>query len=749
MIQVSTQAELQDALTSGEKDIEVTDNFYIDALQEITYAVTITSAEGGPYTLAKAESYNQSLFVVINNGSLTLENIILDGAMEAHPSASGAAALIMVLYGTLVLDTGSVLQINNGKGIYISDSSAPIMVLIKNNATIRENQFNSSNGEGIGFIGEKSLIIDGDVKISRNQANSGGLYSSNSTPGTGQIKIGDDSRFMSNTATDGGGIYKLDQRILNLTGVAFSQNTAARGEDIFNGNTFQIGPKITAPAGLYLENASAVPTITQHFTDDSVIQLEQGGYLSPNQEGNPIVAAQAGFVLTGEDFAVFKRPDTGFDGWKLRLSDDNFQVLLEPVVYEIEYENTMGVENPNPRSFTVVTPTITLADLPDTADFHFAGWFDSPEGGSQVTEIPAGSTGDKVFYARWQVIEYTVTYYGNDAGGSEVENLPQPQKAPAGESVLLSEEIPIRSGYAFIGWNSDPLGTGTAYFPGGTISNIRADTSLYAQWQRVEHILTYHGNDEAEPPAQWIPYPQMVPEGAVITLSDVIPTREGYRFTSWNTQPNGGGDTYQPGASFGPVFSDANLYAQWAALPPNMHTLTYYGNDAGGPDAQNIPSPVLVPDGQTVELSTMLPTRKGYIFSGWNTEPAGSGTAYQPGDSIPDIQMDIDLYAQWIPLPEPVNYTLTYCGNDAGGPPACCVPSTQQVPAGKYVQISCCAPRRSCYRFEGWNTNRCGTGRMYRPGQIIGPVTGDTWIYAQWKRISQPKTRYFCCSDPN
>ncbi|MCC8123252.1 MAG: InlB B-repeat-containing protein, partial [Oscillospiraceae bacterium] len=38
--------------------------------------------------------------------------------------------------------------------------------------------------------------------------------------------------------------------------------------------------------------------------------------------------------------------------------------------------------------------------------------------------------------------------------------------------------------------------------------------------------------------------------------------------------------------------------------------------------------------------------RPGFTFTGWNTAPDGSGTAYQPGDTIL-ITGDVVLYAQW------------------------------------------------------------------------------------------------------
>ena len=46
------------------------------------------------------------------------------------------------------------------------------------------------------------------------------------------------------------------------------------------------------------------------------------------------------------------------------------------------------------------------------------------------------------------------------------------------------------------------------------------------------------------------------------------------------------------------------------------------------------------------------PTHDGYVFSGWNTKPNGSGDKYDPGQSI-TLKKDLTLYAQWSPEPMP------------------------------------------------------------------------------------------------
>lgn len=103
--------------------------------------------------------------------------------------------------------------------------------------------------------------------------------------------------------------------------------------------------------------------------------------------------------------------------------------------------------------------------------------------------------------------------------------------------------------------------------------------------------------------------------------------------------------------------------------------------------------------------------------------------------AIPPARTDVDLYAQWIPLPPPVCHTLSYRGNDAGGPRARGVPHSERVPSGQYALISRCVPYRACYCFTGWNTDPRGRGQMVCVGQSFGPMTGDVCLYAQWRRL--------------
>lgn len=52
-----------------------------------------------------------------------------------------------------------------------------------------------------------------------------------------------------------------------------------------------------------------------------------------------------------------------------------------------------------------------------------------------------------------------------------------------------------RAGYTFIGWNTQPDGSGRAYATDASITLTESVTTLYAQWQRDTHTLSLHKVD--------------------------------------------------------------------------------------------------------------------------------------------------------------------------------------------------------------------------------------------------------------
>ena len=144
------------------------------------------------------------------------------------------------------------------------------------------------------------------------------------------------------------------------------------------------------------------------------------------------------------------------------------------------------------------------------------------------------------------------------------------------------------------------------------------------------------------------------------------PQRVGYGFAGWNTAPNGTGVTYQSGDIYDPPFNqNAILYAQWTFIVVPKPTVTFSINGGSG----TIPASKQVEAGSAITL----PGNNGefykdnYMFVGWNTSSAGTGTTYKPGNSF-TVTGNTTLYAKWIANPTAFKTirTATYRITDSG-----------------------------------------------------------------------------------
>jgi len=133
------------------------------------------------------------------------------------------------------------------------------------------------------------------------------------------------------------------------------------------------------------------------------------------------------------------------------------------------------------------------------------------------------------------------------------------------------------------------------------------------------------------------PESQSAVAGELVTLSqgDGL-SKEGFAFRGWSTGKDGAVD-YQPGGSY-PFDEDVTLYAVWEE---GRVTVSYDAN--GGSSA---PGSQSEPAGTAIKLSSVKPTRSGYIFQGWAASKGGA-VKYQPGDSYSGAS--VTLYALWIP----------------------------------------------------------------------------------------------------
>ncbi|MDR1412066.1 MAG: InlB B-repeat-containing protein [Spirochaetaceae bacterium] len=316
----------------------------------------------------------------------------------------------------------------------------------------------------------------------------------------------------------------------------------------------------------------------------------------------------------------------------------------------------------NPRSFTVsfdagngsgIAPdditvnegeTITLpgqGELTAPQNYIFNCW--KTGGVNYYPDTDFIATKNVVFIAQWSPIvpsqtTYTVTYYANGASGSP----PSSQTVNAGDTVAIAgQENLYYSGNTFSGWNTSPDGGGISYMAGESVT-ANSNISLYAQWTTVAvttHTVTYYANGASGSP----PSSQTVNAGDTVAIAGQGSLYySGNTFSGWNTSPNGGGISYMAGES---VTADSNisLYAQWTTVAVTTYTVTYYANGASG----SPPSSQAFNAGDTVGIAGQGSLYySGKNFTGWNTNPSGSGRSFAANSSF-IINSNMSLFAQW------------------------------------------------------------------------------------------------------
>lgn len=251
--------------------------------------------------------------------------------------------------------------------------------MLSGNVLISENE--ALHGAGIYFYASDAndrLAITENTVISQNTAsqNGGGICL---VPGI--LTILDNAELSSNSAGKyGGRIWNHGNSTITLTGGSITNNNAVFGKGIYNDSNLYMEGTRELSNGVCIATATSTVKLPHALTGTSTIQLESSLYVTPNSSGTPIVVGEATTtypLLTQADADAFLKPQTGFEGWHIQLSDDSTQVLLAPIQYQIQYENLMGAVNPNPDSYTITTLTIELLPPYNISGYDFLGWFDA------------------------------------------------------------------------------------------------------------------------------------------------------------------------------------------------------------------------------------------------------------------------------------------------------------------------------------------------------------------------------------
>ena len=119
--------------------------------------------------------------------------------------------------------------------------------------------------------------------------------------------------------------------------------------------------------------------------------------------------------------------------------------------------------------------------------------------------------------------------------------------------------IPVRSGYTFLGWFTEP--DGGIEVTEDTIMQLHDSHKLYARWiYSGTYYIKYNLNG-----GSGISEMQLKNEGESISLFSDIPTKDGYKFLGWSTSSTATSSEYQPGDTYS-IDDSLILYAVWTPI---------------------------------------------------------------------------------------------------------------------------------------------------------------------------------------
>jgi len=284
------------------------------------------------------------------------------------------------------------------------------------------------------------------------------------------------------------------------------------------------------------------------------------------------------YVFTGKDFDINAEKEIIY-----RVIAVNNYTIYSSYGKKIDLEEAFSITYSGLKDgYTIPTTAPTyysyssaeiVLPIPTTTDsaspWEFKGWYNNKEfTGEPIEKIGSGSTGDKVFYAKWTPIEYKITY--NLDGGTEPTPANPTSYTVETETFSLAE--PTKEGYTFEGWTGTGLSTPAknVTIPKGKTGNLE----FTANWTQIPgggpgvnggegeqpsttYTITYvlnGGTNYADNPATY------TTEDTPITLAD--PTYDGYTFEGWYTDEALTEKAEAPQIPTGSE-GDKTLYAKW------------------------------------------------------------------------------------------------------------------------------------------------------------------------------------------
>ena len=257
-----------------------------------------------------------------------------------------------------------------------------------------------------------------------------------------------------------------------------------------------------------------------------VVTLDLGGGTLGNSSEDIQIIVKNGSTFTAPASDGLTRPDGNTDSYFMWLDGNGnsyepggsvpadvteLTVQWTAPIYTVTLHTNGGtINNGNVTGYTYGVGATLPTDVTRTG-YTFKGWYDNENlTGSPVTAIGGAETGNKEYWAKWEINQYTVTV--------------KPENGKADITITQDYGTPItaptltREGYTFKGWDKEIPETMPA-------ENI----TVKAQWEINQYTITFDTNGGSEIASITQDY------GTKIT-APADPTRKGYTFKGWDKE---------------------------------------------------------------------------------------------------------------------------------------------------------------------------------------------------------------------
>ncbi|MDD6174589.1 MAG: InlB B-repeat-containing protein, partial [Firmicutes bacterium] len=543
---------------------------------------------------------------------------------------------------------------------------------------------------------------------------------------------------LENTSGYAGWPVDVSSAEYSLAGYTFAGwNTKAdgSGDPYFAGDQY-----LLAAAGSHMEGDTEVPDenpnvlYAQWVSDAAEMVPYHVQYIKLDKYGNETIAEEK--IYTGAVGAAVTAQIITWEGYSFDAAAAN---VLSGVVVKPDSEAVPAVDPLMLKVYYIPNPAVlvykanggvgddvlqegsvdeTVQTMPgsifERAGYTFTGW-KTPEG------TPYGAlkdyvmtAGENILLAQWTANDtrYTVNHCTVSADGTSAECVRSEEKEGKTGTRVTARAIEI-PGYVY---KSDLNTNGMITLHTGTIAG---DGSLVLTLYYVPKIvkLIYDPNGGTGSSIYTSDYYHT--ETSV--LSNTMFSRPGYTFEGWNSQADGTGTDYAPGASYTYGYQDETVYAKWKANEDTPYKVEHYTITPQNECVLYQRDNQTGETGSTVQAEPIRITGYRYKVSYKNDDLHLEEKA--EGEIAGNGSLVLRLY--YTPLVLYLNYHANN-GTDQFQPVSGYISSKITVIDNLFS--------RPGYTFVQWTENRDGSGAAYQAGTDEYTFTKELdSLYAQWK----------------